>query len=244
MTPFTVRLRREDLRDAAELYQAKLFEICMLSLEIALLFKRWGDVALITGSPMVAVDFHTDSVNAKRADLLRQAILRIEDERERSDVLAFFDSQLERLAGLVRMELPAVPSVEEEEQIYRDMARGLGIDIENPEDPIADVIAIGIRDLNPERALRDCRHLFLTLQGGGLPARIMRLPTAGFKALHCTRHGYGMVALRLDDLYRAFRARYCKQCQDHWPHPENWRWTREWQYEENARWGKRFAAES
>jgi hypothetical protein len=242
MTAFTVRLRREGMREAAGAYQDKLFELCKLSLDIAVMFKRWNDVALIVGSATIALDFRTDTISPERAQILREAILRIEDAEQRVDVQAFFESQLQRLAAVSSIEAPAIPTIEEEGQIYRDMATALGIDLNDPKGPVDEVVAIGIQDLNPERVLRTCRHLFFRVEASGLPGQILRLPTAGYKGLYCTRRRRGMAGLSLDKLAQTFRGQHCDQCSDCAPHPAEWRWTREWQHQQDLKWDGRLGS--
>lgn len=54
-----------------------------------------------------------------------------------------------------------------EQQIYENMAAGLGIDLADANDPISEVVRIGIADFDPTRVLRDCTHMFVRLSGRG-----------------------------------------------------------------------------
>jgi hypothetical protein len=48
--------------------------------------------------------------------------------------------------------------------------------------------------------LKKCIYRYVTLEGGGLPAQWLKLPTAGSKALHCVKSNQSMLGLVLDDL--------------------------------------------
>ena len=113
------------------------------------------------------------------------------------------------------------------------MAESLGIDLNEPDDEIAKIVRIGLQDLNPERVLKNCEHLFVSLGACGIPGRMLGLPTAGFKYIHCTKHGYGVGALKLDSAYGTLCDEHCNKCLDKKPHPENWHWTRDWQQKQD-----------
>lgn len=122
-----------------------------------------------------------------------------------------------------------------EQQIYENMAAGAGIDLSDVNDPIAEAIRIGIADLNPERVLRKCEHIFITLGPAGPVSIRMRLPTADRKLLHCTKHRYSVENAKLDDGYEDLRQRYCATCLDGSPRSADWRYSDEWQQRENQR---------
>jgi hypothetical protein len=122
-----------------------------------------------------------------------------------------------------------------ERQIYENMAAGAGVDLLDPNDPIAGIIRIGLKDLNPERVLRNCEHIFITLGPAGLVAGWLQLPTAGSKTLRCTKHGYGVGSLSLDAAYYALREHHCAACPDAAPRAANWRYSHEWQRAENLK---------
>ena len=45
-------------------------------------------------------------------------------------------------------------------QIYENMAASLGIDVNGPSNPDAVVFRLGLRDLDPSRVYRQCKHLY------------------------------------------------------------------------------------
>ena len=125
-------------------------------------------------------------------------------------------------------------------QIYGGMAASIGIDLDNKNDTVAQIVRIGIKDLDPTRILRNCRHFYIALGSIGLPARMLQLYTAGHKTLYCTFHRYGIGTLSLDDAYDYMKENHCSKCKDKSEHPKDWKWSREWQQEQFKLHGKRF----
>ena len=95
-----------------------------------------------------------------------------------------------------------------DEQIYREMAEAMGIDLSDPEDPVAQMVHVGLRDRNPERVLRNCTHLFVSLGNQGPLASALRLPEAGSKLLHCTLHNRTIEGKELDSTFQAMKDRF------------------------------------
>jgi hypothetical protein len=118
-------------------------------------------------------------------------------------------------------------------QIYRNMAESVGIDLEDATDPTAASIRIGLMDLNPSRVLRQCEHIFLKVGPAGLVPQWLKMPTAGTKFVHCTKHGYTLAAADLDGGYAALKSRYCDSCPDGSPRPAMWKYSYQWQDEQN-----------
>jgi hypothetical protein len=118
-------------------------------------------------------------------------------------------------------------------QIYENMFASLGIDIK-ADTPIARLARLGLDDINPGRALKDCAQLFGWLGTVGVLALRLRLPSAGTKVLHCLRHGHTLEGPSLDPLYADFRQKYCDGCLDRQPRSDDWEWSEAWQQVENA----------
>ncbi|HUY92780.1 MAG TPA: DUF4365 domain-containing protein [Pirellulales bacterium] len=129
-----------------------------------------------------------------------------------------------------------------ETRYIESMARAMGVDLDNPNDEVAEVVRIGLRDRNPDRVLRRCRHLYFRLGGCGLPGKMLGLQTAGFKYLHCTKFGFGMGALSLDSLFDSFHYHHCAACTQGEPHEPDWTWALDWQRAQDEAHGERFRA--
>jgi hypothetical protein len=112
------------------------------------------------------------------------------------------------------------------------MALGLGIDLDDPNDDIAAIARIGIRDDNPDRVVRECKHLLVQLGSRGIPAQMLGLPAAGSKYVSCKAHRYRSGGLMLDTVYEHFKSSRCDGCPDREPHAEDWKWTRAYQKDE------------
>jgi hypothetical protein len=112
------------------------------------------------------------------------------------------------------------------------MARRLGMDVDSLNSQIRRLIQLGIRDHNPERALRSCEHLCARLRDVSPLAISIGLPTAGFKDLICIKHGYGIRGADLDQLHSRMVDNHCANCQNRHPHKDTWKWSPEWQSEQ------------
>jgi hypothetical protein len=130
-------------------------------------------------------------------------------------------------------------SIATEQQIYENMAYGLGIDLTDAENPLSEIVRTAILDFDPTRVLQTCSHMFLTLghTGPGLLhfilAQQLRLPTLGAKVIHCCLHKYTRDGLTLDGTYGEFRSAYCDHCPDRSPRSPEWRYTHAWQLMQN-----------
>jgi len=121
------------------------------------------------------------------------------------------------------------PSLEEEEKIIRDLLRDGGIDIEG-DDELAKLARIGLKDRNPERILKHCKHLFVDIVTYGPIWNMVALPETGMKILYCEKTGC-IMGQSLDELLESFKNSNCKTCNFHSPRSNDWKWTRKWQRE-------------
>lgn len=142
------------------------------------------------------------------------------------------------------------PTLAELRTHIEEQAAALGIDLSDPDDQMAEVVRIGLEDLDPTRVAYRCRHIHLRHGPRGLPAEMLGLPTAGFKSVHCLKHGHSMEGLKLDAVYDLFsrtmpwdkKGVKCDMCPDVSPHPAGWAWSEEWGAEQEALFAKLRAA--
>lgn len=134
---------------------------------------------------------------------------------------------------------------EEELEFFRERAVSMGFEVDNPQDDLSRVVAIGLRDFNPERVMRDCRHLMvLPSRSLGIPARLVGLQFAGHKTIRCMLHGYAASGWSLDELYgglggpgplSGFKGQHCDSCPDREARDQDWCWTSSWYRDELRR---------
>ncbi len=137
----------------------------------------------------------------------------------------------------------AKPTMDELREYYADHAAELGINLNNPDDRIAEIVRIGLDDLDPTRVSKNCKHIHVMTASYGLPAEMLGLPTAGSKCVICLKHGHSMQTLKLDSAYESFKTRMpwddsgirCENCPDVDPHPSNWEWSQEWDKQQMER---------
>jgi len=221
----------------------------------------WKAVPLSIEVAKVMLD-HDTALGVLKMIGLKVVGLSVNDVIEAEKYIVRFESELlgERpIAGgaeIIRMmreilsgatkEAKQKPSMAEVRAYYEQQAAALGIDLDDPNDRIAEVVRIGLADLDPTRVARNCQHIHLRPGPRGVPAEMLGLPSAGFKSIICMKHGHSMQGLKLDDLYEHFSRRMpwtddqicCETCPDRIRHPEGWNWSEEWAVEQEARYAK------
>ena len=129
------------------------------------------------------------------------------------------------------------PSMDQLRAYYAQQAAALGVDLNDPDDEIAEVVRIGLEDLDPTRVAKNCQHIHVMTTSYGMPAEMLGLLTAGSKRIVCLKHGHSVEAMSLDGAYETFSEVApwdkdqicCENCPDKAPHPDGWEWSKEWQ---------------
>lgn len=229
ISTFLARLRKEGLAEGAQHLSGWLEATRSFALQVATATQNWSDFTQCTVMSLTLADLEDSNDVQAHIARARKAVTAIEDSRQQEfalEAIRYYEAEFA---------VEKVRSMAEEDEIciYKQMAAGLGIDLDDPHDRSAQIVNIGLKDLNPERVLKNCRHIFVSLGSSGLPAQMLGLPTAGSKWIHCTKHGHGMMGLSLDGTYESFRSQHCEGCADCEPHAPDWAWTREWQQEQN-----------
>lgn len=223
------RLESEGLIEAATSYRASTLQFCKFA---AYLATESDDDDALVRSALAATSLTRDH----RGECFQWALAaldKIRDQETRRWGRETIERLVQRLQGVDHPD-DAYQSATDE-QIYHYMAAAFGIDLADPNDEAAQMVRIGIADLDPSRVLRDCEHLFVTLGVRGLIADWLRLPTMGQKVIHCTLHRYSVAGWTLDGAYRSFKGSYCENCADRLPRPSDWQYSPEWQEAENER---------
>jgi hypothetical protein len=211
MIAFLLRLRRERMADAANLYERSLREMAEMAISISLKLRDWDEASYITLNGTLLCDIGNEQSSALYLTWGTGLLQKIEDPALRTSGLESLKAQFKKFE-----EFPAESNIDhedetdqnsvEEKQIYAGMAKSLGIDLDDPDDMLSEIVNIGIRDLDPTRVLMQCRYLYLAIGSSGLPARMLMLPSAGSKTLYCTLHGHGLASLSLDYILNLFAA--------------------------------------
>lgn len=227
------RLELEGLRDAGATIRSTLFRVCKLTAEISSQYSMDNERAhAVAYAAMLSRDREAECVVWAKAEAAN-----IPDAKTRAWALERIADQPETLGSEVPSSEPV--SVATEQQIYRNMAHALGIDLSDPSDPIAAMVNEGIADFDPTRVLRNCEHMFLTLGRRGhtmfhaMLAQQLQLPSMGPKVIHCSLHKFTRTGMSLDETYERFRADYCDKCPDYKPRAQDWQYTHEWQLAQN-----------
>jgi hypothetical protein len=198
---------------------------------------------------------------------LKVAGLAINDSTEAEKFVSRYEAELggakpvagrEEIAAAMRKmitgardEVKQKPTNEEVREYFMQQAAALGINVDDPDDRLAEIVRIGLDDLDPTRVSKNCAHIHLRPGARGIPAEMLGLVTAGFKSIHCLKHGHSMEGLKLDDVYKIFSQSMpwakdqlvCENCPDRSPHPEGWEWKEEWEVEQAAKFQQRRKAE-
>lgn len=200
----------------------------VLALELAAETENWRDLGLCAITFVQLAPPADQAAQDQRFETAQDWIRRITDETLRDEILGDLEEQ-----RTLFQPPSGGPTVDQEIAMYRQMAAAMGVNLDDPNDDIARIVNIGLQDLNPERVLRQCEHLFVSLGSHGIPAQMLGLPTAGSKNIHCMRHGHIIQGLSLDSTFDTFKQFYCNACGDCTPRPADWQWTREWQQEQD-----------
>lgn len=235
MTPFRYRLDFEGLTDQSLAYQKSMLQLLDCAAQVSQECKMWGDIVAIAMAGLLIANPKKQDEHDKLEHWARDQISRIKVDTIRNQGLSELNEFCSKTTALFDPIASGIDNATAERQIYKNMAEALGVDLDDPNDRLAMVVRQGITDINPERVLRNCEHLFVSLGPTGLPAKWLKLPTAGFKRIHCTLHGHCLQGFSLDSTYTLFKDTFCNSCNDCRKHPTEWKWTRDWQLAQNEK---------
>ena len=243
--PFVSALRILGRADLADAYVNALFDFLPFCVGVVRRFTGGSDVAEILHSlGMRFVGMAASSDKKSMPELLKRYEQALEGEPA-FKCLGEVQSSLRKLVEEVQEDsrAQAKPSMAELRAYFAQQAAALGVNLSDPDDEIAQVVRIGLADLDPTRVLKNCQHIYVVTTWHGMPAEMLGLPTAGFKRIVCLRHGHSVEALSLDGAYATFSEVApwakdeicCQNCPDKVSHPEKWEWTEEWNIRQHAK---------
>lgn len=243
--PFISALRILKRSDLADAYVNALFDFLPFCVGVVRRFDGGSDIADILnrlGILFVALADPSDKSS------IPEHLKRFEQALEGQPV---FDC-LDEVQNALRKFVEGVPdnsadnakhSMDDLRAYYVQQASALGVDLNDPDDQIAQIVRIGLKDLDPTRVLKDCQHIHVMITSCGMPAEMLGLPTAGSKQIVCLKHGHSIEALSLDDAYEGFAKVSlwsedqicCENCPNKAPHPIGWEWSNEWNAQQHAK---------
>ena len=136
-------------------------------------------------------------------------------------------------------------STEEQMKYFKDTARNMGMDPDDINSEMGQVVSMALKNYDPTEILSNCEHLFVHYRPGGIIAQTLQMHSAGgMHLLVCLKHqhiqGTGNL---LKNIYfsppnipmRGFQKSYCESCSDCSPRPPGWKWSLAWQRTETTK---------
>ncbi len=230
-----VHLWADNLDETANTFREHFRGLLCKTIEISLALKLWDETARLILTAFMINKQTSQTQYMETHKWAIEHINQIDDISRRKvwlDHVNNMSPEFDPEQNALKSQMLEAPT-EEEYELFRQMARGLGIDIDNPKDRTGKIVNIGLKDLNPERVLRNCKHLFVYPGNCGSVGEMLKLNTAGSKWLRCLKKRVAVSGLSLDDIYDLIKHEHCSECQDNTPRPTDWKWTRRWQQHES-----------
>jgi hypothetical protein len=221
IAPYLITLSADGNVDSEKAFARSALQICKAS---AWICEETGDGEGV----VLAILDALMTTNSEDSDAYRWAMQvtnALVDPELRADALRLIDRAKRRWKGeVVDGDYQGDPIW----QIIQNMATGLGIDISDENSPLVRGLKIAARDDSPERVLKNCEHLLVSLGAMGPIARrivsAFNISTAGSKVVHCTLHNFHVEGKEQDAAYADFKRTYCDSCPDRKPRPDDWQY--------------------
>lgn len=227
------KLRDEGQKEAVEALEDWLGYCTDLGLKLALNLGQEELFILFLGVFVSFKVYSKDQIH--HINIARQML----ENLQRNDLKDFFAEYLDKLEGeYINNDQEYNLSPEEELNFYKIHAKKLGFDFDDPNNEFGQIIKQGLEDYNPERVLKDCENLLVFNSSAlGMPARMVGLPSATMKIIHCVEYNHTSGGWGLDMVYQGvssipnsgFKNRHCLNCKKCKPRAQDWKWTSAWQ---------------
>lgn len=222
--PYIITLEAEGNNEAAEMIVRSDLQISKLAAWIS---QETGDLQGVTLAVIAALSTirSEESVTYRWANETAQAI---SDSTVRIDTLGCIERAAKRWRGE-----PVAGDYHGNVvwQIIQNMASALGVDLTKDHDPLVRGLKIAAKDDNPEKVLKNCEHLLVSLGATGPIARRIKrqfnLESAGAKVVHCILHNHHVEGKELVVAYADFKRLHCDSCPDKKPRDSGWKYTGE-----------------
>jgi len=231
---YFIRLENEGLVDEAQKLRRCFDDAVNLGISIANSYKNYEEIAHLYSA------WTQLTVAKEKERRFAEAMRNIEELPEfdgKKMLIEMFQKHLQIHKEMPKRSIDDA-SVEDEEKIYRSMIEASGIDLEKGQNSTANILRIGLKDLNPGRVLKLCIHRFAKPIRHGLIGEIFKLISAGSKLIYCTKHERTIEGIDLDSISETMNKFYCNKCPDRASHPGEWTWTKKWQLEQNDKYAQ------
>ena len=130
-------------------------------------------------------------------------------------------------------------STNEQKAYFRNTARNMGMDPEDPENLMGQIAARALINYDPTDIIKNCEHLFVHYMPGGIVAQTLQMHSAGgMHIIVCLKHKHAngtgnllhlLYEPEIDIPGHGFKKSYCDKCSDCVPRATDWKWTLAWQ---------------
>ncbi|MFW6749258.1 DUF4365 domain-containing protein [Pseudomonas glycinae] len=136
-------------------------------------------------------------------------------------------------------------STEEQKAYFRNTARNMGMDPEDPENVMGQIVARALINFDPTEIVKNCEHLFVHYRPGGIVAQTLQMHSAGgMHIIVCLKHKYAhgtgnllhlLYNPKVDIPEHGFKKTHCDKCSDCVPRSSSWQWSLAWHEAEKAK---------
>lgn len=136
-------------------------------------------------------------------------------------------------------------STEEQKAYFRNTARNMGMDPEDPENLMGQIVARALINFDPTDIVKNCEHLFVHYKPGGIVAQTLQMHSAGgMHMIVCLKHKYAhgtgnllhlLYDPEIDIPGHGFKKTHCDRCSDCTPRASDWQWSLAWHEIERLR---------
>jgi hypothetical protein len=222
----------QGLTSTAKTLRDNLRENINMGIGIANRFKGWEDVWMLVVQSFALNDPTSIKQYYDNIEWGEEKLSKIKDEYYRNYYCEHFPQIYQRFKPSKKIDIGSDVPSKLEYDYYKVGAEAMGIDLSDRTDELSNLVNIGLRDLNPERVLKQCKHFFVYIGFLPLQAEMLGLITAGTKYLRCVKKDVCICGLSLDEMHGVFEQEHCSKCQCKELYPDNWKWSRTWQNQE------------
>jgi hypothetical protein len=136
-------------------------------------------------------------------------------------------------------------NTEAQKAYFRDTARNMGMDPEDPKNVMGQIVARALINFDPTEIVKNCEHLFVHYRPGGIVAQTLQMHSAGgMHIMVCLKHKYAHGTGNLLSLLynpdidipgHGFKRTHCDKCSDCIPRKSNWQWSLAWHEAEKSK---------